>query len=300
MLFSRSRRASTALTECTRVNLRKSDTCDTRTHVYHSGSSNPRTANPTFEWTEEDSINGSLSSAQKSYTKGAHGASCQRGCMPKMLVPGEILHYIPSATSKIPGYEALDSHYVLILNDSYKKPTYRDSKDWRACLVISSHPLQELQRRPLRQRTEPYHTLGSLTHLSTAIFDRFHAPKCNDIPYCTHVQDTTKYDRKLWRSWEWSPDTQISIEAPKMVQTRCLHVLRPLSPSLGVRLCTDALETVWGLIPAQPSSNSMSAFTANTTGREAITSNAITSNDVTSDVWLSESMPWSKRFANAT
>lgn len=244
------------------------------TQVNNNGNNALRTANPTRLWTDQKAINKNLPTLQRSISKGTHGAICPSGCMPEMLMLGEILHYIPNAASKIPGYEALDSHYVLVLDDSYKMDSYRTNRDWCACLVISSHPPPELQHHPLRPRTEPCYNPESSTHFSTTLVDRFHALNCPDTPYCTHVTMNSKYDRKLWRAWDWSADTQISLEAPKMVHRSCLHVLRPMTPSLGVQMSTDSLETVYRTITAQTTSQGTDAFAIHDVTSNALARNA--------------------------
>ena len=173
--------------------------------------------------------------------------------MPGELMLGEILHYIPNESSKIPGYEELDSHYVIILDDTYKNAKYHNHSEWFACLVISTHPPLELQRRPLRPRTEPCIDLGCAAYLSTRVFDRTHAHDCSDKPYCKHVMMRPQYDGRHWRHWDWFQGTQISIEAPKMVQKGCLHLMRPLSPNLGVSMTDESLTAVYRLIEAHTS-----------------------------------------------
>ncbi len=244
------------------------------TQVNHNGDFALRTANPTRLWTDQKASNKNLSTLQRSISKGTHGAVCPSGCMPEMLMPGEILHYIPNAASKIPGYEALDSHYVLVLDDLYKNDSYRYNSDWCACLVISSHPPPELHHHPLRPRTEPCHNPESATHLSTTLCDRFHALNCPHMPYCTHVTMNSKYDRKFWRAWHWFADTQISLEAPKMVHRSSLHVLRPMTPSLAVQMSADSLETVYRTITAHMALQGTSAFMINDATDNALARNA--------------------------
>ncbi len=250
------------------------DPLKTWTQVNHNGNYAPRTANPTLQWTDQKVTNKTFPTLQRSVSKGNHGTLCPKGCMPEMMMTGEILHYIPNAATKVPGYEAMDSHYVLMLDDSFKTATYRDNRDWCACLVISSHPPPELQHRPLRPRTEPCYNPEVSMHFSTTLFDRFHACNCADIPYCTHVSMKSKYDRKLWRAWDWCADTQISLEAPKMVHKRCLHVLRPMTPSLGVSMTLDSLYTVYRMIAAQMAPQMATAFVSNDITNNALTRNA--------------------------
>ena len=241
--------------------------------LQYNGNWNPWPANPSLQWTQLESTNRRFASLQRSLPKGTHGKICPKGCIPEILKTGEILHYIPNVASKVPRYEALDSHYVLILEDAYKMAAYRDQREWCACLVISSHPPPELQHRPLRPRSEPCPNPEYSAHLSTALFDRLHALDCQDTPYCTHI--TTKaYDRKLWRAWDWSADSRISIEEPMMVQRRCLHLLRPLTPGFGVCLTADALETVYRMIAAQLAPNKTNVLAINGLTNSAVCKNA--------------------------
>ena len=249
-MFAGYGQASVELAEHTQADQQKSGLVGTWRQGQDNGSNAQRATNPTIRWAGSKPITKCFPPIQRSYSRGAHGAVCPKGCIPHGLMPGEILHYIPNESSKIPGYEELDSHYVLILDDGYKTTEYRNRREWFACLVISTHPPLELQRRPLRPRTEPCIDPDCSTHLGTQVFDRTHAQQCLDRPYCRHVMVRSQYDGKQWRQWDWFQDTQISIEAPKMVHKGCLHLMRPLSPNLGVSMTDESLTAVHRLIEA--------------------------------------------------
>ena len=249
-MYTRIGRASTEPAEHTQVDQQKRGLLSNWRQIQDNGNNAQGAAHTAITRVGSKPLTKIFEPVQRSYSRGAHGAACARGCMPNELMPGEILHYIPNESSKIPGYEELDSHYVLILEDSYKDVGYRSNSKWFACLVISTHPPPELQRRPLRRRTEPCVDQDNSARLGTQVFDRNHAQQCLDRPYCKHLLLRSQYDPKQWRHWDWFQDTQISIEAPKMVHKGCLHIMRPLSPNLGVSMTDEALTTVHRLIEA--------------------------------------------------
>lgn len=244
-------RSSTDVIQYTRSNKQQGvSQINTWAQAQNNGFNRPRTANPNVQVTDQRSPKRIFSPLRRTVSKGTHGASCPQGCMPIVRRTGEILHYIPNAGNKVPGYEQMDSHYVLILDGTYKSPQYRDHRDWFACLVISTHPPPDLEHRLLRPKTEPCQGREYSPHLSTHLFDRMHCLCCKDTPYCTHVTKGN-YDRKLWRPWDWFGETRISIEAPKMVHRKCLHVLRPLTPTLGVSMTDKSMTLVRRQIAAQ-------------------------------------------------
>ena len=72
-----------------------------------------------------------------------HTATCHGGCIPSDWHHGEIVEYFSNPNHPFVSNNRLKTHTVLLLDDKYKIPAYKDNQDFCAGLPVTKSPYYE-------------------------------------------------------------------------------------------------------------------------------------------------------------